>query len=117
VLPLIHKAELPSGIRLAAAGLMKAALVGAGALLLVAVLGTAFVYSGWYNVAASEPHTPLVHEILTTTARRSIEARAENIVVPTFNREQVARGAVHYNENCAVCHGAPGAEPASWARA
>jgi mono/diheme cytochrome c family protein len=86
-------------------------LVTAAALVLIgAAAGAVLVYSGWYNVAASEPHTPLMYKILTTTARKSIEARAKGIAVPDFNRDQIAKGAVHYKENCVVCHGAPGVE-------
>jgi mono/diheme cytochrome c family protein len=87
-------------------------LLAAVALVAIAVVaGAALVYVGWYNVAASEPHTAVMTKLLRTIAKNSVEARAQGIRVPDFNSAMVAKGAVHYKENCAVCHGAPGVEP------
>lgn len=51
----------------------------------VAVLigaGVGYVYFGWYNVAATDPHNVFVRWLLTTTARESIQNHADGIAPP-----------------------------------
>jgi len=82
------------------------------ALVVAAFLG--FAYSGLYNVAATRPHTEVVHWALHTVAQRSIATRAMEDVqaVPNLNNQtRIAAGARHFREACVQCHGAPGATP------
>ncbi len=74
--------------------------------ILTAVL---FIYSGWYDVAASKPHLALTWHLLHTTMERSIAVRAADIQPPDLSDQHlIKKGAEHYHRNCAVCHGAPG---------
>lgn len=78
----------------------------------VALLGMAFLYSGCYDIGADAPHIAPTRWILETLRERSIETRAKAIDVPDLGaRAQIAEGARHYGEMCAGCHGAPGNEP------
>ena len=81
-------------------------------LLLLAVLGgLAFIYSGLYNVAASEPHSRLGNWIFDTAMKRSVHRRAEGVTPPPRRRmERITEGFKKYDEMCVTCHGAPGVE-------
>lgn len=83
-----------------------------GILIAIAAVGIAaaagLVYSGWYNVAASEPHTRVTRAVLDTVVKNSVEAHARNLRPPAMPPEMARIGASHYAENCVVCHGAPG---------
>ncbi|MFU8817441.1 MAG: c-type cytochrome [Pseudomonadales bacterium] len=80
-------------------------------LLLLGFIGLVFIYSGFYNVTATEPHTEPVAWVLETTKRRSVATRADNIEVPAlFTEDQIRHGYVHYMAMCVMCHGAPGVE-------
>lgn len=86
------------------------------AVLVLLVLGGAaaglLVYSGFYNIAASEQHTAPVYRLLDYAMHRSIEVRAGDSAVPDLrDAERVRRGAAHYREHCVQCHGAPGVAP------
>lgn len=82
------------------------------ALLLAAAAGAAaLVYSGWYNVAATEPHLGVTRAFMTAVMSQSVRARAPQAAPPDLASAAVIRkGARHYQENCVVCHGAPGKE-------
>lgn len=82
-------------------------LVAYGVLALSAAV---FVYSGYYDIAATDPHWPLTHRLLETTRTRSIEAHAQGISVPAGldDPAKLAMGVEHFAAHCAVCHGAPG---------
>ena len=77
--------------------------------------GFVFMYSGIYNVAATNKHSALMHWILHTTMEQSVERRADDIKVPTnislSDPKLIEMGFRHYNEMCTVCHGAPGVKP------
>lgn len=78
-------------------------------LLAVATLG--FVYSGVYNVAATQPHSRAERWLLRTLMERSIGGRVDDVPEPPAESEELlATGFHHYDEMCAVCHGAPGVE-------
>ena len=85
-----------------------ATLVGMS--VLGAIGASAFVWSGAYNVAATEPHAMLIHWILETGRTRSIQAHAVAIAVPPERATEanLAAGTEHYAAHCAICHGAPG---------
>ena len=66
-------------------GLVLAALLVLSLVLLVA-------YTGAYNVAASQDHSPFVRWVLTTTMENSVAARAEGLDVPELSEQQIAAG-------------------------
>ncbi|OHV83970.1 cytochrome c [Ensifer sp. LCM 4579] len=75
------------------------------------------VYTGAYNVAASDQHFDAVRWTFDTTLHRSVAARAGGTGLPENPPESfVAEGAGHYAESCVHCHGAPGREPDEWSR-
>lgn len=92
-------------------------LVGFLLCLAVAVVGAlVFVYSGLYDVRADKKPGAVKRWLLSTTMKRSVQTRAEDIDVPDLDtRKMLITGAGHYDEMCADCHGAPGAEPAELA--
>jgi mono/diheme cytochrome c family protein len=99
--------------RRAAVGLGHAlgAVVGVAlaGILLVGIAFVAIVYSGWYNVAATEPGTRFGDWLLHTAMQRSVARRAEDITVPALDaRDQVLRGAFIYRTSCEACHRGPG---------
>ena len=93
-------------------------LVGIIAAVLVAIAAwLTIVYTGAYNVAASDPHADAVRWTFDTTMRRSVAGRAGGAELPEeFSQDLIARGAEHYAKSCAHCHGTPGGEPAEWSR-
>jgi cytochrome c553 len=70
---------------------------------------TAFIWSGYYNVAASRQHWDITTWLLEIIRDQSIGYRASSIIVPPLDDENLMRlGAEHYRSGCAVCHGVPG---------
>ncbi|HET7922470.1 MAG TPA: cytochrome c [Gammaproteobacteria bacterium] len=91
---------------------MKLKIIGVTVLVLCAVfmlVVAGFMYSGYYNVAASEPDNAVLRWALTTTRNHSIDRRAAGIQVPPLSNPQlIQEGFEHYHEMCAGCHLAPG---------
>lgn len=88
-----------------------------GTLLLGIAVWLAIVYTGAYNVAASDQHFDVVRWTLNTTLRRSVANRAGGADLPGNPPDSlIAEGAGHYAESCAYCHGGPGQEPTPWSR-
>ncbi len=79
---------------------------------LVVVAGAAFVYSGAFNVGASDPHSAPVYWLMEKARIRSIQAHAAGLTPPAgYDDPAKITGAVgHFSEHCATCHGAPGAK-------
>ena len=77
---------------------------------LVIIGGVAFIYSGVFDVAASDPHWPLTRWVLETARTRSIKLHAVGIQVPPGldDPAKLLIGTEHFAAHCAVCHGAPG---------
>ena len=87
-----------------------------GVLVLLALIGLFVVYTGAYNVAATEEHASLTRWAFDTTFHNSVEHRAEEIVAPeTVTPAMIAAGAAEYKSMCQHCHAGPGVERASWA--
>lgn len=87
------------------------------ALVLVGLAGLSVVYTGAYNIAATEGHTSFVRWMFDTTFRKSIQRNAQDVKSPEpFTDAMVAEGGGSYKAMCEHCHGGPGAEPASWSR-
>ena len=71
--------------------------------------GLAVIYSGVYNVAASQKDPPVVKWLLEKTAERSVKRHAKDIVAPSLTDSAlISRGFREYDQRCAGCHGAPG---------
>lgn len=87
----------------------------AGAVALATVAGLGVVYTGAYNVAATEEHSSLGHWALDTSFRNSVKARADGLTPPEITPQMLEAGAASYKTMCAHCHGGPGAERAGWA--
>lgn len=92
------------------------ALGVAGTLLAALAVWLLTVYTGAYNVAATDPHTDVVRWTLDTTMHRSVEDRSSDITPPEqVSGEALSTGATIYANTCAHCHGAPGVERPPWA--
>lgn len=87
------------------------------ALLLLTVGGAiAFVYTGFYNVAATEQHTRPVFWLIEKAMLRSVERRASAGEVPQLDSPQrLQRGFALYRRHCEQCHGGPGVAPQPFA--
>jgi mono/diheme cytochrome c family protein len=94
----------------------KGIVAGAVGLLVVgAVGGLAVVYTGAYNVAATEEHLSVTRWAFNTTFSNSIERRSDDVVAPErFSEAMVAAGAGEYAGTCVHCHAAPGVERGEW---
>ena len=85
-----------------AAGIAATLVVLVGGLLL-------FIYSGEYNVAATQPHYAPVRWALNTTMVNSVRDHAEHVEVPSLEDSAlIRRGFSHFEQMCVMCHGAPG---------
>jgi mono/diheme cytochrome c family protein len=76
----------------------------------IVVIAAAFIYSGGYNVAASDPHWSITRWAMETVRVQSVKAHAKGIAAPTNlgDQPQIVMGTEHFAAHCAVCHGAPG---------
>jgi mono/diheme cytochrome c family protein len=84
--------------------------------LLAALGGIGFIYSGLYDISATDQHLAPTYYALQTTMRRSIERRAADIAVPPLGApDQLERGLALYRAHCVQCHGAPGVAPEPFA--
>jgi mono/diheme cytochrome c family protein len=80
-----------------------------GWLLLAGVVGLV-VWSGGYNVAATNPPGKTESKFAAFALSRAIQKRASAKANPFTKPEDVRAGLAHYKENCLDCHGAPGVE-------
>lgn len=83
-------------------------LVSLGIVLIGAI---GFIYSGFYNVGATSPHSRIARWVMSTTMHASVERRANDIEVPELTETMRLAGANDFSIMCAGCHGAPGKEP------
>jgi mono/diheme cytochrome c family protein len=85
-------------------------------LVVLAVIGLIVVYTGAFNVAATEEHQSITRWAFDTTFHNSVELRAADVVAPaTITPAMVAAGASAYKSMCQHCHAGPGAEREVWA--
>lgn len=78
----------------------------------------AVIASGAYNIAADEPHSPLVFKTLEYARERSMEVRASRLEIPKDldSSTRVTAGAGNYAAMCMGCHLAPGMESSELSR-
>lgn len=87
-----------------------------GAVALAGVTGLAVVYTGAYDVAATEEHLSLTRWAFDTTMHRSVRQRAAAITrSEDVTPAALAAGASLYKSTCQHCHGGPGVEREKWA--
>lgn len=80
----------------------------------LALLGIGFIYSGIFNVAASSGHWRITTWALNTTMRSSVRTRAAFTAPKTpADATGLISAANHFNQSCAICHGAPGRLPSA----
>lgn len=78
------------------------------------IFGAIYMYSGAYNVAATDDLEPLTRYVFSTITDASIRAHAEPVERPAVDERQLVRAGYNaYSDMCVMCHGAPGVE-ASW---
>lgn len=89
----------------------KIALAVACAAALVVGAGVLYIYTGSYNVAATDEHTGIVKWGLATLKTQSIAAHADELTaeIPT-DSSTLMRGYHAFSDMCVPCHGAPGVE-------
>lgn len=80
--------------------------------IVVLAFGSAIVvgYSGVYNVAASAHHWPVTYWVLNKVRLQSIKFHAGSAHEPNNLKDhaRIVAGAAHFNEDCVICHAAPG---------
>lgn len=85
-----------------------------GVLVLIIVLGgLAFTYFGFYNVAATIPHSSLTEWLLSTISDRSVKHQAKDISPPSYLNDPkiIKAGSIKYQNDCVWCHGTPVSYP------
>lgn len=83
----------------------------AGTLAALVLTGLVVLFTGAYNVAATQAHSGPVRWALNTLQQNSVGARAEPLDQPLpSDTESLRHGLEHFEAMCVVCHGAPGVE-------
>lgn len=84
------------------AGLLLLGLIGLGGAL-------GFIYSGLYDISATDQHTPPVYWAMQKAMRQSVRQRGDVVKVPDLSDPvRIDSGLARYHEHCLQCHGAPG---------
>jgi cytochrome c1 len=85
-------------------------------LIIAAGAGALFVWSGIYDISATDQHLAPTYRLLDTAMRRSVKLRAADIAVPELSDPvKLQAGAFLYRQHCLQCHGAPGVAPEPFA--
>ncbi len=80
-----------------------------GTLLFLLVAAALAIWSGVYNVAATDPHWEVTHSILEVAREKSIEFHSGGLSPPSLQDPKLVKeGMDHFHELCRYCHGAPG---------
>jgi len=78
-------------------------------IVVLAMAGFAYAWSGFYNIGADSPHEPWTYRFLTMVRERSVQRHARDIEVPPLNDPAlILKGAGQYAAMCTGCHLAPG---------
>ncbi|MGQ0655726.1 MAG: c-type cytochrome [Betaproteobacteria bacterium] len=90
--------------------------LAASLLLAIVVSVAAVLFSGIYDISATDQHLAPTYWILDAGMRRSVRQRADAITVPELSEPgQLERGLELYRRHCVQCHGAPGVAPEPFA--
>jgi mono/diheme cytochrome c family protein len=89
---------------------MKTVLTVVLTLAAATLLFIAYLWAGWYNVAATDHHNGLTLWLMDFTLEHSVEHHAASQHAPTALQDSatIRLGAYHYQHMCTGCHGAPG---------
>lgn len=96
---------------------MKTILATITAFLLAGAAAAAiFLWSGLYDISATDQHLPPTYWAIDKAMQRSVARRAKKIPVPPLDSPTLlARGRALYRAHCIQCHGAPGTAPEPFA--
>lgn len=95
---------------------MRTLLILAALAVVAALSGAWFVYSGLYNLSATQQHTAPVYWLLNVAMRQAVKHHAQDIrVPPLLDPALIDSGRRLYRAHCAACHGAPGIAPDAFA--
>ena len=87
-----------------------ATVAGLVAMVLAGVL--VFVYSGSFDVTATNPHWEITHRLLLMVREQSIKSQARDVKVPELDDPgRIHAGFQNFHSMCVACHNAPGAAP------
>jgi mono/diheme cytochrome c family protein len=79
-------------------------------LIMLAIGGVIYIYSGTYDVSALNRDEGVTRWILETTMDNSVKRHAKTIEIPSLDDStMILRGYAHYSRMCG-CHGSPGRE-------
>ena len=97
---------------------MKAFLIVVVAVFFLGVAGAGlFVWSGVYDIGATEPHWTVTEWFIGEARDRSIAAHSSDLRLPSpEGQRHVGAGISHYDGMCRFCHGAPGLAPYEFAK-
>ncbi|WP_372623589.1 c-type cytochrome [Falsiroseomonas sp.] len=92
----------------------KVAITVVAVLAVEAAVAAAWIYSGFYPIAATQQHLPITYAVIETAYNRSIARYAASVGEPPDLAQPglLPEGLRHYQDHCAQCHGAPGVAPA-----
>ena len=95
---------------------MRFALGFLTAIALTIIAALTVIWTGAFNVAASEPHAGVVRWAFDTTLHNSVESRADDSVISpqSIQKADLRAGFREFQEYCVHCHGAPGVKPHEW---
>jgi hypothetical protein len=77
--------------------------------ILLAAGAAVFVWTGGFNIAATDPHWDITLQMIEVVRDRSIAVHSRSVSLPPFDESKLLRtGAGAFQEMCRDCHGAPG---------
>lgn len=78
-------------------------------IVVLVTVGAVFVWSGFYNVAATREHFAVTTWLLQKVREQSVATQSAFVKLPPLDDPALFRlGAAHYEGGCAPCHGRPG---------
>lgn len=81
-----------------------------------ALVGGLVLYTGVYDVSATNQHTAVLYQLLETSLRRSVKLRASDTKIPALDDAgRAVNGFNLFRAHCVQCHGAPGIAPQPFA--
>lgn len=98
-------------------GFAAAVIGGLSVLLVLASVAAVVVFAGFYPIAASGGHVPVVGWVLEKTMHNSVSRQASDLTAPQLSRSAILGGGSHFKGMCQQCHGGPGAMPEPFATA
>ena len=88
---------------------MRTFLTVVGTLIAIIAAILIYIYSGIYNIGATDPHNSITRWIISKTVDNSVKYHAQFINAPEIDDSSlVSIGFTEYTHSCIGCHGAPG---------